>query len=59
MLAGSDSRHYGRISSHVYRFCPIEMTNEERAGIHGNDERIPTYKIVKCAEFYLRLISSC
>lgn len=59
MLAASDSRHYGRISRNVYRFCPIEMSNEERAGIHGNDEHIPTYKIAKCAEFYLRLISSC
>lgn len=59
MLAASDSRHYGRISRRVYRFCPLEMSNEERAGIHGNDEHIPTYKIVKCAEFYVRLIGSC
>ena len=59
MLAASDSRHYGRISRRVYRFCPLELTGAERAGIHGNDEHIPTYKIVKCAEFYARLLSSC
>ena len=59
MLACSDSRHYGRISDKVYRFSACDLTNQERAGIHGNDERIRLEVVERATSFYIRLIKSC
>lgn len=59
MVQCSDSRHYGRISNHVYRFSAMDMTSEERKTIHGNNERIRLETIGKAVEFYLRLLQKC
>ena len=59
MVQCSDSRHYGRISDRVYRFSAMDLTSEERASIHGNNEKIRLEVIDRCVEFYLRLMRSC
>ena len=59
MVQCSDSRHYGKISNHVYRFSAMDMTAEERATIHGNNERIRVESIAKAVEFYIRLMRQC
>ena len=59
MVQCSDSRHYGKISNHVYRFSAMDMTVEERASIHGNNERIRVETVGKAVEFYIRLMKQC
>ncbi len=59
MVQCSDSRHYGRISDKVYRFSAMDMTAQERATIHGNNERIRLESIARATEFYIRLMKKC
>lgn len=59
MVQCSDSRNWGRISDKVYRFSAMDLTSEERATIHGNNERIRVDALMRASEFYLRLIRMC
>jgi carboxypeptidase PM20D1 len=56
MMAATDSRFYHRISSHVYRFSPMELTKAERGMIHGVDEQIKIENLLNVVRFYIHLL---
>ncbi len=56
MLAASDSRHFTRISEHVYRFSPFEMSTEQRGTLHAIDERMNVATFMRGIQFYRWLI---
>jgi len=59
MVQCSDSRHYSEISDKVYRFSAMDITKEERATIHGNDEHIRLEVIKRAVEFFYRCMEKC
>jgi carboxypeptidase PM20D1 len=56
-FGGTDGRHYNEISDCVIRFSPMLVTNEERRGMHGINEKLRVSSITKCLEFYERLLT--
>lgn len=56
MMATTDSRHYDRISNHVYRFSPMRMDKEARSSIHSINERIHKDHFIECVAFYINLL---
>ena len=59
MVQCSDSRHYRDLSDRVYRFSAMDLTGEERATIHGNNERIQLEVVHRAVEFFIRLMRQC
>lgn len=59
MLAGSDSRHYCKISEHVYRFSAMPLSKAQRGLIHNADERIPVSHLKGTINFFAQVLKRC
>lgn len=57
-VAASDSRHFLALTPNIYRFRPIRATHDDRARVHGIDERIRAYNYVEMVQFQIRLIKN-
>jgi carboxypeptidase PM20D1 len=52
----TDSRHFTRISDHVYRFAPFRMTAAQRRAVHSYDEHLDVDAFVAGIDWYQALI---
>lgn len=59
MVAASDSRHYCRISPHVYRFTGLPLSRAQLQMIHSQDERIPIALLPDLVRFYVQVMQRC
>ncbi|MFK4760038.1 M20/M25/M40 family metallo-hydrolase [Microbacterium sp. ZW T5_45] len=56
MMAATDSRHFHRFSPAVYRFAPLDMSNAQRASIHGVDENVEIAALERGERFHRSLL---
>ncbi len=56
MMAATDSRHFHRFSPAVYRFAPLDMSNAQRASIHGVDENVEVAALERGERFHRALL---
>jgi carboxypeptidase PM20D1 len=56
MMQATDSRHFHRFCTAVYRFAPLEMSAAQRASIHGVDERVAISSLERGERFHRALI---
>jgi len=56
MMAGSDSKHYDKLSRNIYRFVPFRVGAEDIAMAHGTNERIAVKNYTEIVNFYIQLI---
>ncbi len=56
MMAATDSRHFHRFAPAVYRFAPLEMSNAQRASIHGVDESVEIIALDRAERFHRTLL---
>lgn len=58
MIAGSDTRHYGKVADNAFRFNPIIMTPEDLTGFHGTNEKISVDNYLQGVRSYVRIIDN-
>lgn len=55
VVGATDGRHYTALTDEVFRFAPFTLRGDDRARIHGTDERIAVADYATVVRFYHRL----
>jgi carboxypeptidase PM20D1 len=54
----TDARHYRESCDQIYRFAPLQMTQDDLPTVHGLNERVAVDALGKMVQFYIQLIQS-
>ena len=55
-VGATDARRFVDVADDVYRFLPLQLTDAERAGIHGLNERVKLENLALFPAFYRQVI---
>ena len=58
VAGGTDARHYLDLTRNVYRFSPVNLSQEDRSRLHGTNERIFVDNYLEVVRFYRQLIQN-
>lgn len=56
VAVATDARHYGHLSSNVFRFLPLRLTSADVRRMHGTDERVAEDDYHGAIRFYRQLV---
>ena len=55
-VAGTDTRHYGKVADDAYRFNPMIVSRNDLTGLHGTDEKISVANLAQGTRTYVRIV---
>ncbi|HEY4491274.1 MAG TPA: M20/M25/M40 family metallo-hydrolase, partial [Acidobacteriota bacterium] len=58
LMGATDSRHYLVFTKNVYRFSPLQLSEDDFSRFHGANERISVRNYIEMIRFYIRLIEN-
>lgn len=56
VVGATDSRYFTALTSSIYRFMPIRLSDEDLKRVHGTNERIHKNDFINVVAFYVKLI---
>ena len=57
-VAGTDSKHYGKVADNAYRFHPFIVGPADISTVHGTNEKLSVDNLMLGTGFYMHLLTS-
>ena len=57
MIAGSDTKHYGKVADNAFRFNPFVVAQSDLTGFHGTNEKIGVSYLADRVRAYIHILT--